>query len=226
MAAGALQALLVWALITGLAVGFVQALPETVERFALVTLPKVDAPPPALRAGADRVRRAPAPPGRRAEASPVVALVSVPIPAPVVAAPVPARGVTTTQGAAIAGTGSGAGGQGNGLGAGGDGEGDGTGAEWVKGAIKASDYPRDLIDRRRGGTVGIRFTVGTDGRVNDCNVTRSSGSAELDALTCGLIVKRFRYRPARDAAGRAVPDVIEGDHVWEVVGPPPDPDDG
>jgi protein TonB len=39
-------------------------------------------------------------------------------------------------------------------------------------------------------------TVGSDGRVTDCQVTSSSGSQELDQTTCTLITRRARFRPA------------------------------
>jgi protein TonB len=58
------------------------------------------------------------------------------------------------------------------------------------------------------------FTVGVDGRARGCRVTRSSGVAELDALTCRLIEKRFRFRPSTDRYGRPVPDEVDWDHDW------------
>jgi protein TonB len=62
--------------------------------------------------------------------------------------------------------------------------------------------------------VQAHFEVGVDGRVSDCRVVRSSGNAELDATTCRLIERRFRYAPARDAQGRAVPDVAGWEEEW------------
>jgi protein TonB len=56
--------------------------------------------------------------------------------------------------------------------------------------------------------------VGVDGHVSDCRITHSSGSNTLDGLTCGLIEKRFRFRPARDGSGRPVPSVIVENHSW------------
>ena len=68
----------------------------------------------------------------------------------------------------------------------------------------------------------LRFVVASTGRVSDCDVTRSSGSRALDETTCRLIMQRFRYRPARDGAGRPIADTIRGEHVWE-LGPEPPP---
>ena len=110
--------------------------------------------------------------------------------------------------AAGAGAGGGTGGQGYGD------DGGGTDLEQIAGEITPRDYPRDLRDAGIGGTVGLMFTVGTDGRVSRCTVTRSSGVPELDALTCRLIQQRFRFRPATDRYGRPISDVVEGEHEW------------
>jgi periplasmic protein TonB len=50
--------------------------------------------------------------------------------------------------------------------------------------------------------------------VSRCTVTSSSGVPELDALTCRLIVQRFRYRPSTDRYGRPIADTVEGEHEW------------
>jgi protein TonB len=123
--------------------------------------------------------------------------------------------------APAAGGGSGAGaaqgaGSGGGTGTAGAGEEDDGGTDLVQiaGAILPSDYPRGLRDAGIGGRVGVLFTVGVNGRVTRCTVTRSSGVAELDRLTCRLIQDRFRYRPSTDSSGRPVPDEVEGEHDW------------
>ncbi|WP_309662067.1 energy transducer TonB [Sphingomonas sp.] len=112
------------------------------------------------------------------------------------------------------GSGGGTGGQGAGDGAG-TGEGDGgADLEWLSGEIRRSDYPRAVLAAGIGGRVEFRFTVGVAGRVTACTVTRSSGNAELDATTCRLAIQRFRYRPSKDASGRPIAVVVEGDQIW------------
>lgn len=158
---------------------------------------------------------APAPPNLRAEASPVVAPLS-PIPPrnPISAAPVPGAGSTPSAGAAdVAGPGTGAGGTGHGNGGGGAGA-PATRARLVRGRIRDSDYPHAALRAGIEGTVTVRISVAASGRVSDCAIARSSGSAELDATTCRLIRQRFRYRPAKDTEGRNVPDVAGGTQRW------------
>ncbi|MBW8784144.1 MAG: energy transducer TonB [Novosphingobium sp.] len=187
-------------------------------------------PPPKPQPKHEKTAGAAAPPGKMAHATPVVAVKSVippPKPPPIVAATTPAQGTAARNGAALAGAGSGAGGTGNGTGSGGSGQGEGSGGtdlRQIAGEIRESDYPRDAARLHQSGRVHIRFTVGVNGRVSDCTVTRSSGSPSLDATTCRLIMQRFRYEPSRDAAGRPYPDVVEGVHDW-VIGGGPGPDD-
>ncbi|MET0180257.1 MAG: TonB family protein [Novosphingobium sp.] len=87
-------------------------------------------------------------------------------------------------------------------------------AEKIAGELHAHDFPRAGADERDGRFVIVRFDVGPDGRVANCRTAQSSGSAEVDGLTCRLIERRFRYRPARDGAGRAVSDVTGWKQWW------------
>lgn len=146
--------------------------------------------------------------------APAAASVAAPVPSidvvsPVVAAPAIATGAEPAAGgASTPGPGSGSGGVGDGMGSGegGDGRGGGGGvrSERIAGTIADRDYPRRARRRRAEGSVKARFTIGTDGRARDCTVVGSSGDSDLDSATCRLIERRFRYRPARDAAGAAV----------------------
>jgi len=94
----------------------------------------------------------------------------------------------------------------------------------ISGVIRNSDYPRAARRAAAEGVVFVRFEVQPDGRVGECAITRSSGYSILDDATCDLIQRRFRYRPARDDQGRAVPDVIVGRQAWWLNrnGPPPE----
>ena len=62
--------------------------------------------------------------------------------------------------------------------------------------------------------MSITFMVETNGRVGRCSVTRSSGIAELDQLTCRLIQQRFRFRPGTDRSGRPQAEEVDYDHDW------------
>lgn len=231
------QAALLWALLTGLAVHFTGRRDEALAVFAV--RPPPPPPPPRERTVPHRThskRRegAASPPNLRAQRTEVVApppLVVVAVPPPVVVAAIAGTGSADHAGASnVPGPGSGSGGIGNGTGSGGEGSGDGDGGdgtapEPLRDQLKDSDYPRGAREAGAGGTVTVRYAVETNGRVTGCTVTRSSGNAELDATTCRLIEKRFRYAPARDAAGRPVRSLIVQNHSWEVQRDPAGSDD-
>lgn len=189
----------------------------------------IETPPTPQPAPAPRANRAPdpegaaAPPNRRATATQIVA----PIPRirierepPVNAAVVAGLGNDTDQGAAeLPGPGTGAGGAGTGTGSGNAGVGTGGGgggsrARWARGRIDNDDYPNGASRANVGGSVSVRFTVGTDGRVSDCRVMQTSGNGELDRTTCALIERRFHYQPARDANGQPTTDVMGWRQDW------------
>lgn len=145
-------------------------------------------------------------------------------PPPIIAAPKAGIGSAANTGASDRiGPGQGAGGIGDGFGGGGmggdgDGDGDGggavTGPRRIRGRLSYDDLPQGLLALGQEASVELRYTVNPDGRVSRCRVVRTSGYSLIDAVACQLIEKRFRFRPAKNAAGRAVrADVIET-HTW------------
>lgn len=191
---------------------------DVVDRLIEIALPKPPPPPPAPppRPATKVAQRAsPAPKAAPAKVGGSPGPARSPAPpsvTPVVAvrpSAAPAGGGTGT-GAAF-GSGSGGGTGGNGYGGSGEG---GSELEQIAGAILPSDYPRHLRDSGVGGRVEFTFTVGPSGRVTRCAVTRSSGVAELDALTCRLVQQRFVYRPSTDRFGRPIADEVDGEHDW------------
>ena len=214
--------LLAWALIAGL--GYRFALPGSDE---LKTFDVIASPPPPteepVRPRSVAPEGASAPPNRRAEPAPVVAptpRIRIEVAQQVGAAPVAGSGTDASAGAsALPGPGTGAGGTGTGLGSGGAGSGTGGGgiatrARLIRGDIDDDDYPRAAYRARIGGIVTARLSIGADGRVVECSVSRSSGNAELDETTCRLIRQRFRYAPARDRDGNAVPSEAGWRQTW------------
>jgi len=63
------------------------------------------------------------------------------------------------------------------------------------------NYPARAIRDETEGRVGVRVTIGTNGRVTACNVTSPSGSSDLDNAACQGMQRYARYNPALDAAG-------------------------
>lgn len=131
-------------------------------------------------------------------------------------------GNAVSSGAVAAGQGTGAGGAGQGPGAGGQGAGSGAGGSKVAKVsgdiVSARDYPNATRALRLGSSVTVSLTVGTDGKAKDCRIVRASRDLEADRITCRLAIDRFRFNPARDAAGRPVEAVYGWQQRWFAPG--------
>jgi protein TonB len=84
------------------------------------------------------------------------------------------------------------------------------------GLFSDDDYPAAALRAGDEGLVRYRIEIGASGRVSNCAVTGSSGSAALDQATCRIVRTRTRFTPARDGAGNAVPDAREGEISWRL----------
>ena len=82
--------------------------------------------------------------------------------------------------------------------------------------VSDADYPPSALRARQEGTVGFVLGVSPDGRVGDCTVSTTSGSAALDNATCSIMRRRARFTPARDRNGNPVPDVAAGSFEWSL----------
>ncbi len=63
------------------------------------------------------------------------------------------------------------------------------------------NYPQRAVRDEVEGNVGVRVTIGANGRVTACSVTSSSGSSILDDAACDGMTRYARYNAALDAAG-------------------------
>lgn len=82
--------------------------------------------------------------------------------------------------------------------------------------VTRNDYPaRDLREGNQG-TTRFRVTVGTDGRVQSCEIVASSGFERLDAATCKNVSRRARFDPATDAGGAPVSGTYSSAIRWVI----------
>ncbi len=89
--------------------------------------------------------------------------------------------------------------------------------DFLQGLISADDYPSAAQRNEEQGTTAVRLDIGTNGRVTNCTVTSSSGSASLDSTTCRLLTSRARFTPARDDTGQATSDSVSTRITWRLV---------
>lgn len=218
-----IHAVLLYGLLYGLSPDFRVAVSDGLKTFDVP--PSVPPSPVAEEVAADRApdpEGAAAPPNLKARPTEIVTpkpKIVLPPKPPVAAAPMAGRGNAPSAGAApVPGPGTGRGGVGTGLGAGRGGYGTGGGrgyasrARLISGDITRRDFPR----RKRWpqSQMVVMIDIGSDGRVAGCRVQRSSGDAEVDGITCDVIIRRFRYDPARDRRGKPTTDAMRWTQTW------------
>lgn len=86
----------------------------------------------------------------------------------------------------------------------------------ISGWITNNDYPSSELRRGNEGMAQYRLVVGTDGRVDACEITRSTGHARLDRVTCDMIERRARFNPAKDETGATVVGTYSGNVTWQI----------
>jgi protein TonB len=85
--------------------------------------------------------------------------------------------------------------------------------------FSADDYPAAAQAAGAEGTAQAELTIGPDGRVIGCNLTRSTGNSALDSATCNILRRRAKFTPARDSSGNATTDTVTTPPiVWRLEG--------
>ncbi|MEO9467561.1 energy transducer TonB [Parasphingorhabdus sp.] len=80
----------------------------------------------------------------------------------------------------------------------------------------ANDYPSRALREEREGTTRFRLTVNAKGRVDNCQITGSSGHADLDQAACKNLTRRARFRPSLDAAGNPTTGTYSNAVRWQI----------
>jgi protein TonB len=193
----------------------VRLVSQAVERLKTFNIEQPPPPPPVPPPPAPRPEAAKKPEGgaaKMAEPTPVVAPAAPrPVQSPHPAAKVAGTGTAASSGAAASGSGTGAGGSGSGTGGGGT-----AGYTPARKISKIPDreYRRLAASGIARGSVAITILVNPDGRPSNCRIARSSGSSYADSLMCELTVQYVRFRPARDASGRAISQEVTWTPNW------------
>lgn len=82
--------------------------------------------------------------------------------------------------------------------------------------ITNDDYSNIDIRREREGIARYRLVIGSNGRVDACEITGSTGYTSLDAATCRLIERRARFDPATNNQGERVVGTYIGSVTWQI----------
>ena len=82
--------------------------------------------------------------------------------------------------------------------------------------VLTSDYRSSWLNRGYEGTATFRLSIGANGRVQDCTITRSTGHGALDEATCKLVMRRARFNPAKDDTGTIVAGNYSSAIRWQI----------
>lgn len=82
--------------------------------------------------------------------------------------------------------------------------------------ITYDDYPARALREQREGTADFRLTFNERGSVVACEVTSSSGHADLDAATCTIARRRARFYPGKDRAGNPMGGTYSNRIRWQI----------
>ncbi|WP_268795115.1 energy transducer TonB [Sphingobium sp. Leaf26] len=80
------------------------------------------------------------------------------------------------------------------------------------------DYPSGALRRKEEGPVAFSLLIAPNGRVANCIITATSGSAELDEQTCAMMASRIRFKPAMDENAGATYGSYKGGLFWRLPG--------
>ena len=198
-----LQFALGYAIITGLAYNVIKKATEDLKTFDVEEQPPPPEEPPPPPKDMPKVPPPPTPPPplvRMQAPTPPIQVIESPSPPPIPpvvqapappAPPPPPRKVQSAQSA----------------------KGD------LRSLFSADDYPASAQSAGAEGTVQATLTIGPDGRIAGCNVTRSSGNSSLDSATCNILRRRAKFTPARDSNGQPTTDTYSTPPiVWRLEG--------
>jgi TonB family protein len=74
----------------------------------------------------------------------------------------------------------------------------------AQGWFVADDYPSNMVKGNYQGTVNYRLIVDENGKPKSCHVQRSTRPKDFDLTVCRVVMKRGKFQPALDAAGKPV----------------------
>lgn len=78
------------------------------------------------------------------------------------------------------------------------------------------DYPSRALREDREGVARFRVTIGTNGKVESCDIIGSSGHSDLDDATCKYVSRRARFKPATDGDGNPTSGSYSNSVRWVI----------
>ncbi len=82
--------------------------------------------------------------------------------------------------------------------------------------VTSDDYPAAALQAELSGRSEFKLSINKWGVVADCEITSSSGSAELDEATCKNVAFRAKFYPATDKDAKPIAGTYSNRVRWEV----------
>lgn len=82
--------------------------------------------------------------------------------------------------------------------------------------VTTADYPSGALRNGDQGTTRFRVVVGSNGKVLECEVTRTSGFEALDRAACSNVKRRARFEAATDETGARVVGTYSSVVKWQI----------
>lgn len=80
------------------------------------------------------------------------------------------------------------------------------------------DYPSDAMQGENQGTSAISLLIDETGKVVDCSVNGSAGTATLDLMSCYIIQERASFKPAIGTDGKPARSLWTQRITWRLAG--------
>lgn len=88
--------------------------------------------------------------------------------------------------------------------------------------VRSEDYPSWAIRAGLDGVMTFVLNIDANGVPDDCEITRSTGSPELDKIACSKLLERARFKPATDDRGDNIRGTWSNTVRWQIPDVPSD----
>ncbi len=80
--------------------------------------------------------------------------------------------------------------------------------------LTSADYPRRSLEAGASALINFRLMVGATGVPTGCHIQQATISTDLIRVTCNLLMRRARFKPALDGQGKASPSFYTNSVKW------------
>lgn len=83
--------------------------------------------------------------------------------------------------------------------------------------IRDDDYPSEMVRQGKQTLIQFRLMVDANGDVSSCHIQRSTRLKAFDEVTCKAFIRRAKFEPARDPAGKPVASFWNNTVLYQIL---------